>query len=381
MKILIAPDSFKNSMTAKVAAAAIAEGARKVFPGIELLSVPLSDGGEGFTESVIGSAGGTYIEVPSHDALMRNIRTRIGLTDDKRTAIIELAAAAGIERLTNEELNPLVATTYGVGELVHEALNLHCNKIVIGLGGSATNDGGVGLATALGVRFLDGNEEPVGLGADALDNIRRIDISNLDPRLANTEVVIACDVTNVLCGPEGASAVYGPQKGATPAMVIALDNKLAHYASLLKQQFGKDFGVIPGSGAAGGTATSLLVFTKSHIVPGFDVVKEITKLEEKINDFDLVITGEGKIDSQTAFGKAPGKIAELASKHRIPVAAFAGILGDGYETLYQKGFSVISSIVDPSMPLAYALANGPQLLAQATERFFMDLKSGTFTPM
>lgn len=372
MKVLIAPDSFKHSITAKEAAEAIYRGARKVFPELDAILMPLSDGGEGFTETLVTSAGGVFADVKVHDALMRNIGARIGLLPDGNTAIVELAEASGIELLSKDELNPMVTSTFGVGELILAALDNGCKKIIIGLGGSATNDGGVGMARALGVRFYDEGGRELGHGGGALGNLARIDASGLDQRLAITKIVVACDVTNVLYGPHGASLVYGPQKGADASMAEQLDRNLEHYAQKLKLFCGCEIGTIPGSGAAGGSASSLMAFLGASIVPGFNLVKDILNLEEIIRTSTLIVTGEGRIDKQTAFGKVPGALAKLASHYHVPVVAFAGLLGEGYEELYKKGFTSINSIIDLPMPIEEAIHKGALLLEKASERFFRD---------
>lgn len=377
MKILIAPDSFKHSLTAKEAAQSVYKGAKHVFPEIEAEIVPLSDGGEGFTEAILEGAGGQFKKVETHDALMRKIEARIGIIDEGRTAVIELAVAAGIEHLTKDELNPWIATTYGVGELIKAGLDHGCKKLIVGLGGSATNDAGVGMAQALGIKFLNTKGQEIGCGGGEVGNIVRIDTSYVDSRLKNVEILVACDVTNILYGKEGASMVYGPQKGADMEMVQKLDQHLEHYAKLLSVVTSRDIGSIPGSGAAGGTAASLMAFFNATLVPGFNVVKEVTQLEKKIKWCDLVITGEGKMDFQTKFGKAPHSIAQLASRYNKPVVAFAGTLGNGYEALLEDGFSFIIEITTKSMLLEDALKNAKILLEQASERFFKNYQPGS----
>jgi len=367
MKIIIAPDSFKGSLSAFEVAKSIQRGIIKIDETIETVVVPMADGGEGTVQSLIDASGGEIIELTVHDPLFREIKSFYGIMGDGITAVIEMAAASGLPLLTTDERNPLKTTTYGTGELIKDALNRGCQKFIIGLGGSATNDGGCGMAQALGVKFFDKNGNEVGLGGGELSKIDKIDISGIDTRIKNAEFLAACDVDNPLCGDKGASAVYGPQKGASADDVILLDKGLEHFAQLVKQQLNLDIKDVAGAGAAGGLGAGALIFLQAQLQRGIEIVTQTTNLAGKMAGADLVITGEGKIDSQTAFGKTPFGVAQLAKQRNIPVVAIAGSLGDGYQTLYDKGFDEIYSIMDKSMSLQEAMNNAEELLESATE--------------
>lgn len=367
MKIVIAPDSFKGSLTAFEVAKSIQKGILNVDKSIETVIVPMADGGEGTVQSLIDASGGKIIELSVHDPLFRQIKSFYGIMGDGVTAVIEMAAASGLPLLTPEERNPLKTTTYGTGELIKDALNRGCRKFIIGLGGSATNDGGCGMAQALGVKFLDENANEIGPGGGDLAKINSIDISGLDERIKYAEFLAACDVDNPLCGEKGASAVYGPQKGASENDVITLDNGLLHFAQVVKQKLNLDIKDVPGAGAAGGLGAGVMIFLNAQLRRGIDIVIQTTNLADKMKDASLVITGEGRIDFQTAFGKTPFGVAQIAKEKNTPVIAIAGSLGEGYQTLYDKGFDEIYSIMDESMSLKYAIENAAELLENAAE--------------
>ena len=367
MKIIIAPDSFKGSLSAFEVAKSIQRGIIKIDETIETVIVPMADGGEGTVQSLIDASGGEIIELTVHDPLFREIKSFYGIMGDGVTAVIEMAAASGLPLLTTDERNPLKTTTYGTGELIKDALTRGCQKFIIGLGGSATNDGGCGMAQALGVKFFDKNGNEVGLGGGELSKIDKIDISGIDTRIKNAEFLAACDVDNPLCGDKGASAVYGPQKGASADDVILLDKGLEHFAQLIKQQLNLDIKDVAGAGAAGGLGAGALIFLQAQLQRGIEIVTQTTNLAGKMEGADLVITGEGRIDFQTAFGKTPFGVAQLAKQKNIPVVAIAGSLGDGYQTLYDKGFDEIYSIMNKSMSLQEAMDNAEELLESATE--------------
>jgi glycerate 2-kinase len=367
MKIIIAPDSFKGSLSAFDVAKSIQRGIIKIDETIETVIVPMADGGEGTVQSLIDASDGEIIELVAHDPLFREINSFYGIMGDGITAVIEMAAASGLPLLTPNERNPLKTTTYGTGELIKDALKRGCKNFIIGLGGSATNDGGCGMAQALGVKFFDKNGNEVGLGGGELSKIDKIDISGIDTRIKNAEFLAACDVDNPLCGDKGASAVYGPQKGASTDDLILLDKGLEHFARLVKQQLNLDIKDVAGAGAAGGFGAGALIFLQAQLQRGIEIVTQTTNLAGKMAGADLVITGEGKIDSQTAFGKTPFGVAQLAKKRNIPVVAIAGSLGEGYQTLYDKGFDEIYSIMDKSMSLKYAIENAALLLENSAE--------------
>ena len=373
MKIIVAPDSFKGSLSSIQAANAIEKGimkaARNCQEPVEVIKVPMADGGEGTVEAVISAVGGDIISTKVIDPLGREIDSFFGILPDN-TAIIEMAAASGLNLLSEKERNPMKTTTYGTGQLIKKALDYGCKEIIIGIGGSATNDGGVGMAQALGIRFLDKEGNQIAFGGGELYKIEEIDTSSLDPRINDTIITIASDVKNTLCGPNGASAVYGPQKGATPEMVEILDRNLEHLAAVIKKQLNKDVLNVPGSGAAGGLGAALIAFLEAEFCMGIKLVMELVQLEEKIKNADMVITGEGSTDYQTLFGKVPLGIAKIAKKHNKPVVCISGSLGKGYENLYQEGIKAFFSIVNRPMSLEEAMDKGEELLTKVTENIF-----------
>lgn len=367
MKIVIAPDSYKGSLSSLEVALAIERGIKKVDSGIKTILVPMADGGEGTIQSLVDASEGKIVELIVHDPLFRKIKSFYGIMGDGKTAVIEMAAASGLPLLIPDERNPLKTTTYGTGELIKDALNRGCQKFIIGLGGSATNDGGCGMAQALGVKFFDKNGEEVGFGGGELSKINSIDISGMDSRIKNAEFLAACDVDNPLCGEKGASAVYGQQKGASEDDVITLDKGLEHYAQMVQQQLNLDIKDVAGAGAAGGLGAGAMIFLLAQLQRGIEIVTQTTNLCEKMNGADLLITGEGRIDFQTAFGKTPFGVAQIAKNKNIPVIVLAGSLGEGYKTLYEKGFDGIFSIIDKPMSLQEAIDNAAQLLENAAE--------------
>lgn len=367
MKILIAVDSFKGSIDTLGAAGAIARGIRSVSPDAEIIEVPIADGGEGTVSAVVGGMGGELRKCSVTGPLGEERSAEYGILPDG-TAVIEMAQASGLPLVPENLRNPLVTTSYGTGQLISSALDNGCRKVIIGIGGSATNDGGFGMAQALGASFRDESGKELGPGGGQLEFLHSIDISGLDKRLSSCEIIVACDVTNPLCGENGASAVYGPQKGATPEMVKRLDANLEHYAKLISTQLGKGIKDIPGAGAAGGLGAGLMAFCNAKIKPGIEIVMELTSLEEKMEGADLVITGEGRIDGSSAFGKAPSGVAGIAKRKKIPVAALCGGVGPGAEAIYEYGVDAIVPIVNKPMPLQEAMDNAETLLAEAAER-------------
>lgn len=374
MNILIAPDSFKDCMGALKVAEALSRGILKVNPEALIRLLPVADGGEGTVESVIDATGGQIERVFVKGPLMRETASFYGKAGDGSTAVIEMAAASGLELLEKKERNPWLTTTYGTGELIRHALDQGCRKILLGIGGSATNDCGMGMARALGVEFLDADDRPVAQGGGALKDVKQIRMDGLDPRIRETEIQVACDVSNPLCGPDGASFVYGPQKGADADMVNKLDGNLAYFARLIREQLGREVEQVPGAGAAGGLGAGLMAFLDAKLVKGFDMVAESVSLKEAIARADLVITGEGKLDSQTRFGKTPFGVARLAQELGKPVIGVAGTVDEGYEELYDYGFSVVMPILEQPSDLAYAIENAPALLENTGERIARFLK-------
>jgi glycerate kinase len=376
MLFIVAPDSFKGSLSAVEAANAMAEGIKNVFPNSIVKKIPLADGGEGTVEALVAATQGKIIKVKVQDPLGRKIDSFIGILGNQKTAVVEMAAASGITLLKEKEKNPLITSTFGTGELIKKALDLGCEEIIIGIGGSATNDGGAAMAQALGVRFLDKNNKELPLGGKYLKNLAFIDTSQIDKRLEKVKVIAACDVDNPLCGIRGASAVYGPQKGATQDNVMELDTALKHYAMVIKEQMGKDVLNIPGAGAAGGLGAGILTFLNGKLSPGIQLILNAVNFEDQIKDADLILTGEGKIDEQTAYGKAPMGVAQAARKYDIPVFIFGGILSDNYHKLYEIGVDYISANVQKIINLEEAISNAYELLTDNVERAMRGLKVG-----
>lgn len=368
MRIVVAPDSYKGSLSAPEVANAMERGILAVFPEAQVTKVPIADGGEGTTEALVTATGGRIVYQQVMGPLGDVVEARWGILGDGKTAVIEVAAASGLTLLSKEKRNPLLATTYGTGQLIKAALDQGIRKLIIGIGGSATNDGGAGMARALGAKFLDQSNNELPNGGAALKNLAKIDVSQLDSRLAETTILLACDVDNPLCGPRGASTVYGPQKGATPAMVAELDQALKHYAELAKSITGKDVAETPGAGAAGGLGAGLLIFTPSELRPGIQIILETAGFEEKVKHADLVITGEGRTDMQTAHGKAPVGVATLAQKYNVPTLCLSGGLGPGHEDVLQQGISGLMSIVPQPMTLEECMVDVDDLVAAATGR-------------
>lgn len=365
MKFVLAPDSFKESMTAAEAVAAMERGIRSVFPDAVCVAAPMADGGEGTAEALVAALGGSLVTAEVLDALGRTVRASYGYVARGELAIIEIAAAAGIHLVAVADRDPRVASSFGVGQLVGDALGRGARRFIVGLGGSVTNDGGAGMLQALGARLLDmnGNELPGGGGA--LARLARIDLSGLDPRLGGTTFRIASDVTNPLLGPDGASRVFGPQKGADSAAVAELDAALGNYASVVLATTGREVATPAGAGAAGGLGAAFLAFFDARIDRGVDVVAEAIHLSEAMTGADIVFTGEGNIDAQTLRGKTPLGVAEEAARHGIPVIAFTGRVGEGAEVLYQQGFAALVPIVQGVGTLAEELAAGAANLEQA----------------
>ncbi|HEX6778108.1 MAG TPA: glycerate kinase [Ktedonobacterales bacterium] len=430
MKIIIAPQALKGSLEAPDVARAIAHGLQRVWPQAEYILLPVADGGEGTVRALVAATGGRIIPAnvtgplgkkvegffgilgtPTEGAGARATPVKNGGTasgsesagtrfpqapapeGEPPTAVIEMAAAAGLPLVPETQRDPRFATTRGVGELIRLALDHGCRRLIIGIGGSATNDGGAGMALALGAALLDEQGAELPAGGAALARLSRISIAHLDQRLRNIETLVACDVTNPLCGPEGASAVYGPQKGATPAMVIELDAALAHYAEVIRRDLHKDVRDVPGAGAAGGLGAGLLAFLNATLTPGAPLILDALRLNDHLRGAverevraagesagtqfpqapaaegaALVFTAEGRLDQQTAYGKAVAAVAARAQARGVPVIALAGSLGPGYDALYQHGIDALLPIPDAPMPLQQAQAQAAELLASAAER-------------
>lgn len=366
MIIVIAPDSFKESISAKDAAIAIEKGIHQVIPQAQCILVPMADGGEGTMQALIDSSNGTLIPCRVHDPLMNPIDACWGKMGDDKTAVIEMAISSGLALVPKEKRNPLITNTYGFGELIKAALDEGCTQFILGIGGSATNDGGVGMLQALGYQFFDKDGRELPLGGAALSNLTRIDASHRHPLLHKATFRVACDVNNPLCGPNGASAVYGPQKGATPEMVQILDRALAHFADIALQHTGISIVNRPGAGAAGGLGGGLLAFLNATLMKGVDLVIQCSTLENAIAKADLVFTGEGSIDAQTQSGKTPFGVAQLALKYHVPCIGLCGNLGDGSELLYHHGFHALFSITDRPMSPEESMSEASALLQKTT---------------
>ena len=326
-------------------------------------------------EALITPLQGTLVSVSVKDPLHRTIEASYGLVDQGKTAIIEMATASGLELLSIEERNPLITSTYGTGELIKDALDKGCTKIIIGLGGSATNDGGMGMIKALGGLFLDQNQQEIEEGGGALNTLYSIDLSGLDKRLQHVKIICACDVSNPLTGPSGASYIYAKQKGASEDMLTILDSNLNKYATVVKKTLKKDLKYIPGTGAAGGTAMGLLAFLDATLTPGITLITELLQLEKYMKEAQLVVTGEGRIDAQTLHGKTIMGIASLAKKHSVPVLVFTGSIGQGISEIYDQGVTAIFSIVNKPMSLETAIKNATQLLHTSVTNVFTSLNT------
>lgn len=355
MNILIAIDSLKGSLSSMEAGQAIAEGINEVSPASHVNVLPLADGGEGTVEALVTATNGKFVTTTVTGPLYEKIEATYGILGDQQTAVIEIAAACGLPLLPIEKRNPYVTTSYGVGELILDAIGRGCRKFVVGLGGSATNDAGVGMLQALGFHFLDKHGDEVGFGGLALNNIAHIDSSDAEPKLKECTFRIACDVNNPLYGPTGASYIFGPQKGATPEMVEKLDKSLQHFAQVVKKQQGIDLQQIPGSGAAGGLGAAFASFLNGSLQSGIEIVLEIIQLEATLDQVDLVFTGEGKLDGQTAMGKAPLGVAKAAKKHNIPVIALGGGVTKEAVNLHEYGVTSLFPIVSGPMSLEEAM--------------------------
>jgi glycerate kinase len=368
MRVVVAPDSFKGCLTALEVGEALKAGILLVHRQAVVDVVPMADGGEGTVRSLVDASSGQVLRAEVLDPLGRPIVAEFGLMGDSKTAVIEMAAASGLPLLKEQERNPMATTTFGTGQLIKAALDAGATRLIVGIGGSATNDGGAGMAQALGVKLLDEAGREVGRGGGSLKRLARIDMSGMDPRIAGVEVTVACDVTNPLTGPDGASAVYGPQKGATPDTVEELDRALSHYADIILRQLGVDIAHVEGAGAAGGLGAGLIAFLRATLRPGVDIVIEATRLADRIAGADLVVTGEGRLDSQTRMGKTPMGVAKVAKEYGIPVIGVAGQVADDAEVLHDLGFAALIGIADAPMTLAESVRSAEKLLTRTGAR-------------
>ncbi|MGH2499508.1 MAG: glycerate kinase [Candidatus Limnocylindria bacterium] len=374
-RVLIAPQSFKGSADAVAVAAAIARGLRRVWPGAACDELPLADGGEGTVRALVRATAGTFRRARVHDPLGREIDADWGLLGDGRTAIVEMAAASGLPLLTDQERDPRRTSTRGTGELILEAAASGAHRIIVGIGGSATNDGGAGMARAFGYRFLDRESKELPEGGAALARLQRIE-GQTDPRLVRPAIEVASDVRNPLLGPEGASAVYGPQKGATPEMVAELDAALARYAEVVEAFVGRGVRDVPGAGAAGGLGAGLIAFLDARLRSGAELVLDAVGFERRVVAADLVVTGEGRVDAQSGYGKLTQAVTAAATRAGRPVAAIAGGVGAGHEALMGSGLAALELAVDRPMSLADAMIDAESRIEDAAERLARAVQVG-----
>ena len=359
MKILVAPQEFKGSISALSASEAAKNGILRVFPEAEVVLCPVADGGDGTLETLVEVSGGEVRTCSVQNPIGETIQAQWGAMGDGVTAVIEMARTSGLALLSLDERDPLNASTYGLGQAISEALDEGFRKFIVGIGGSATNDAGAGMAQALGANLLDDRGNTISFGGAALASLQTVDISNMDSRIKDSKFLVACDVSNPLTGEEGASAVYGPQKGATPEMVKRLDDALSNFATVIKRDLKKDVSEMSGAGAAGGLGAGMMAFMGAELKAGVDIVLDTVNLRDKLSSVDLVITGEGGMDFQTIYNKAPIGVARIASEHNIPTIAIAGLLGSNFKIVHEHGIRAATSLV-----------NGPITLEEASDRAF-----------
>ncbi|HDI3237692.1 TPA: glycerate kinase [Vibrio cholerae] len=367
MKVVIAPDSFKESLTAKQVCDAIQAGLARVWHDAKFVAIPVADGGEGTVQSLVDATQGRLVEVKVMGPQGKRVEAFYGMLGDNQTAVIEMAAASGLHHVPVAQRDPKLTTSFGTGELIRHALDQGVTKLIIGLGGSATNDGGVGMLAALGARFTNADGDPIQLTGGGLRELTHIDLQDFDPRLQHCDILVACDVNNPLCGDKGASAVFGPQKGATPEDVQLLDGTLRQFGLLTEKVTGKMVLESAGAGAAGGMGAALLAYTQARLRPGIEIVLETVQLAYQVSDVDLVITGEGRIDSQTVHGKTPMGVAKVAKRFDVPVLALCGCTGDNYQAVYQCGIDAVFAAVPRAMSLEDALKESDFNLADLAE--------------
>lgn len=394
MRILLAPQALKGSLTAAETARAMAEGVRTATqspahhppdgvwrPDVQLVELPIADGGEGTVEAMVAATGGTIIPVTMTGPLGEPVAAFFGILGEagsaERTAVIEMAAASGLPLVPPERRDPRITTTWGTGELIRHALDLGCRRLLIGIGGSATNDGGVGLAQALGAHLLDAQGQELPPGGAALARLARIVGETLDPRLRDTMVQVACDVDNPLCGPNGAAAIYGPQKGATPTMVRELDEALHHYATIVQRDLGVDVLDLPGAGAAGGLGAGLVAFLHAQLLPGSRMVLDALHFDTHLASADLVMTAEGHLDTQTLRGKSVEAVASAAKERGVPVIVVVGGVGSDEHALYELGITAIVPLPTSPMTLAEAMTQASPLVSRAAERALRLVRIGS----
>ena len=375
MKFLFASDSFKGTLSSQKTAELLTEAAREIFPDCQCDSIVVADGGEGTTDAVLAATNGKKISVQVHSPLWESIACNYGMLDEKR-AVMEMAAASGLPLVPEEKKDPRYTTSYGTGEMIADALNRGFRDISIAIGGSATNDGGIGCIRALGGKFLDeNNQELKGCGEDLI-KIRKIDLSGLNPLIKECKFTVMCDVTNPLCGKDGATYTFGRQKGATPEIQKELEEGMCNYRDIIKEQFDLDMDNIPGAGAAGGLGTALMVFLNGTLKSGIETVLDLVDFDEHLKDVDVVVTGEGATDWQSVFGKVMQGVGVHCKKHHIPAVAIVGSMGTGAEDIFNYGIDSIITTVNGIMPLSDALNHAEELYLGAARRLFRLLKAG-----
>lgn len=372
MKIVIAPDSFKGSLTSIEVSDAIEKGIKNIYPRANIEKIPMADGGEGTVQCLVNATQGSIHEKEVIGPLGKTVIALYGILGDRTTAVIEMASASGLPLVPADKKNPMITTTYGTGQLIRAALDKKCQKMIIGIGGSATNDGGAGMLQALGVQLMDKNGKEIGFGGEQLAKLDKIDISRIDPRINSAKIIVASDVQNPLCGLSGASRIYGPQKGATEDMIIALDAALSHFAEIIKRDLGKDIKDVPGAGAAGGLGAGLMAFLGAELKPGIDIVINTVQLEKIVQDSDLVITGEGEINGSTIYGKTPIGVARIAKKYHIPVVSISAIIDDSGWIVKEHGIDYLIKPENPAMEIEFTKSKNIELLAKTVSDFIRD---------
>ena len=375
MKILLAPDSFKGTMTSMEIISFLEEAATLHFDPLEIVKLPLADGGEGTVDTLLFIKGGKYEWAEVTGPLGEKVKAKYGIIEDK-TAVIEMAQASGLPLIDRKDRNPLLTTTYGTGELIKDAIEKGIRNFIIGIGGSATNDGGIGALQALGVKFLDEKGNEIGFGGKELGKIKHIELENIDRRIKESNFIVMCDVDNPLTGDRGASFVFGPQKGATKEMLEILENGMRNYAEVIRNELGINVNEIPGAGAAGGLGAALHCFLGAQLKPGIDTILDFANFDEMLKGVDFVVTGEGKMDKQSIFGKAPSGIAKRCRKYGTKAVAIVGSMGEGAEEIYKYGIESIMPTVNKEMSLDEALSRAKELLAGAADRMFRFIKVG-----
>ena len=372
-KILLSPQEFKESLSGYEVASAMKDGILRVDPLVNIEISPVADGGDGTLKTMVDVTNGNIVEETVENPLGDQIKAEWGKLGTSQTAVIEMARASGLALLKENEKSALKTTTYGTGQLFKSALDQGIKKFILAIGGSATNDGGAGFATAIGARLLDKNNNAIYPSGENLSLIEKIDLSNLDQRIKDIEVQVACDVNNPLCGETGASAIFGPQKGASTNDIDILDRNLLHWSELIRNQMGKDVKDIPGAGAAGGLGAGLMAFVNAELALGADIVLNTLDYEKKLKDIDLVIVGEGQTDKSTQYNKSPVAVSTRAKKLGIPVICISGSLGEGYKECSNQGIDSFFSIVNKPMELEFALNNAYDLISSSTEEIYKTL--------